>query len=74
MPTHRTGYSAGGFYKEPNPCSAKLTERIVDTTFENGLVLYTGTEFVDGGNGFTVMIGLPFVNEENKIDEILKIL
>lgn len=29
---------------------------------------------MDGGNGFTVMIGLPFVNEENKIDEILKIL
>ena len=29
---------------------------------------------MDEGNGFTVMIGLPFVNEENKIDEILEIL
>lgn len=60
--------------KEPFPRSARLTEKIADAAFENGLVLYPGTGFVDGNNGDMVMIGPPFVVEEKEIDEILQIL
>jgi adenosylmethionine-8-amino-7-oxononanoate aminotransferase len=60
--------------KEPFPRSAKVTEKIVDAAFENGLVLYPGTGFVDAVNGDMVMIGPPFVVEEKETDEILQIL
>ena len=60
--------------KEPFPRSAKVTEKILDTAFEHGLVLYPGTGFVDGVNGDMVMVGPPFVIEEKEIDEILQIL
>jgi 4-aminobutyrate aminotransferase-like enzyme len=60
--------------KEPFPRSAKATEKVVDTAFENGLVLYPGTGFVDGVNGDMVMVGPPLVIEEKEIDEILQIL
>jgi adenosylmethionine-8-amino-7-oxononanoate aminotransferase len=60
--------------KEPFARSAKVTEKIVDTAFENGLVLYPGSGFVDGVNGDMVMVGPPFVIEEKEIDEILQIL
>ena len=46
----------------------------LDTAFENGLVLYPGTGFVDGANGDMVMVGPPFVIEEKEIDEVLQIL
>jgi hypothetical protein len=47
---------------------------MVDLAFENGLVLYPGTGFVDGVNGDTVMVGPPLIIEEAQIDEIIDIL
>ena len=60
--------------KEPFPRTAKFTERVIDSAFENGLVLYPGTGFVDGVNGDMVMVGPPLIIEENQIDEIIEIL
>jgi len=60
--------------KETFPKRDKFTERIVDLAFENGLVLYPGTGFIDGVNGDTVMIGPPLIIEEAQIDEIIDIL
>ena len=60
--------------KEPFQRTEKFTERVIDLAFENGLVLYPGTGFVDGMNGDMVMIGPPFVIEEHQIDEIIEIL
>jgi adenosylmethionine-8-amino-7-oxononanoate aminotransferase len=60
--------------KEPFPRGAKFTERVIDLAFENGLVLYPGTGFVDGVNGDMVMVGPPLTIEENQIDEIIDIL
>jgi adenosylmethionine-8-amino-7-oxononanoate aminotransferase len=60
--------------KEPFPRTAKFTERVIDSTFENGLVLYPGTGFVDGVNGDMVMVGPPLIIEESQIDEIIEIL
>jgi adenosylmethionine-8-amino-7-oxononanoate aminotransferase len=60
--------------KEPFPRGAKFTERVIDLAFENGLVLYPGTGFVDGVNGDMVMVGPPLTIEENQIDEIIDLL
>jgi 4-aminobutyrate aminotransferase-like enzyme len=60
--------------KEPFPRTNKFTERVIDLAFENGLVLYPGTGFVDGVNGDTVMVGPPLIIEEAQIDEIIDIL
>jgi adenosylmethionine-8-amino-7-oxononanoate aminotransferase len=60
--------------KEPFPRTAKFTERVIDSAFDNGLVLYPGTGFVDGVNGDMVMVGPPLIIEENQIDEMIEIL
>jgi adenosylmethionine-8-amino-7-oxononanoate aminotransferase len=60
--------------KEPFPRTEKFTERVIDSAFENGLVLYSGTGFVDGVNGDMVMVGPPLIIEESQIDEIIEIL
>jgi len=60
--------------KEPFPRTAKFTERVIDSVFEHGLVLYPGTGFVDGVNGDMVMIGPPLIIEESQIDEVIDIL
>jgi len=60
--------------KEPFLRSDKFTERVIDLAFENGLVLYPGTGFVDGINGDMVMVGPPLIIEEKEIDEIIEIL
>ncbi|MCJ7699685.1 aminotransferase class III-fold pyridoxal phosphate-dependent enzyme [Candidatus Bathyarchaeota archaeon] len=60
--------------KDPFPRSAKFTEKVIDLAFENGLVLYPGTGFVDGVNGDMVMVGPPLIIQESQIDEIIEIL
>jgi hypothetical protein len=60
--------------REPFPRSERLTEKVIDLAFENGLVLYPGTGFVDGVNGDMIMLGPPFVIEEVQIDEMMDIL
>jgi len=60
--------------KEPFPRTNKFTEKVINLAFENGLVLYPGTGFVDGVNGDAVMVGPPLIIEETQIDEIIDIL
>lgn len=60
--------------KEPFPRGDKFAERVIDLAFENGLILYPGTGFVDGVNGDMVMVAPPLIIEENQIDEIIDIL
>jgi adenosylmethionine-8-amino-7-oxononanoate aminotransferase len=60
--------------KEPFPRTAKFAEKVIDLAFENGLVLYSGTGFVDGANGDMVMVGPPLTIEESQIDVIIDIL
>jgi len=60
--------------KEPFPRTAKFTEKVIDSAFDNGLVLYPGTGFADGVNGDMVMVGPPLIIEESQIDEIIDIL
>jgi len=60
--------------KEPFPRTDRVTEKVIDLAFENGLVLYPGTGFVDGVNGDMVMVGPPLIIEETQIDEIIELL
>ena len=60
--------------KEPFARSLKVAEKVIDLAFENGLVLYPGTGFVDGVNGDLVMVGPPLIIEESQIDELIEIL
>lgn len=60
--------------KEPFSRKERFTERVVDLAFENGLVLYPGTGFVDGINGDMVMVGPPLIIEENQLDELIDLL
>lgn len=60
--------------KEPFPRAERFTEKVIDQAFENGLVLYPGTGFVDGINGDMAMVGPPLIIEEAQIDEIIEIL
>jgi adenosylmethionine-8-amino-7-oxononanoate aminotransferase len=60
--------------KEPFQRTEKFTEGVIDLSFEKGLILYPGTGFVDGINGDMVMVGPPFIIEEDQIDEIIEIL
>lgn len=60
--------------KEPFPRAVKFAETVLDLAFQNGLVLYPGTGFVDGVKGDMVMVGPPFIIEEKQIDELIQIL
>lgn len=60
--------------KEPFPRSERFAERVIDLAFENGLILYPGTGFVDGVNGDMVMMGPPLIIEIGQIDEMLDLL
>jgi len=60
--------------KESFQRNKKFTEKVIDLAFENGLILYPGTGFIDGVNGDMVMVGPPFVIEGDQIDEIIDIL
>jgi adenosylmethionine-8-amino-7-oxononanoate aminotransferase len=60
--------------KEPFPRAVKFAETVLDPAFQNGLVLYPGTGFVDGVKGDMVMVGPPFIIEKKQIDELIQIL
>ena len=47
--------------KEPFPRSEQVTERILASARDAGLLLYSSTGHVDGTNGDLVMLGPPFV-------------
>jgi adenosylmethionine-8-amino-7-oxononanoate aminotransferase len=46
--------------KEPFPRYAQVTERVLATAREAGLLLYSSTGHVDGTNGDLIMLGPPF--------------
>jgi adenosylmethionine-8-amino-7-oxononanoate aminotransferase len=52
------------------PRAAKLTETIVRTARERGLLLYSGTGNADGVDGDVVLLGPPFVVTDNELVRI----
>jgi adenosylmethionine-8-amino-7-oxononanoate aminotransferase len=60
--------------KTPFPPERHFAQRIADTAFEQGLILYPGHGSVDGVAGDHVMIAPPFVITEDQMDELVALL
>jgi adenosylmethionine-8-amino-7-oxononanoate aminotransferase len=58
--------------KAPFSRSARVTERVVGAAREAGLLLYSGTGHVDGGDGDLVMLGPPFVISDEECDLVVE--
>ena len=52
--------------KAPHPRAEHVTERVVAAAREEGLLLYSSTGHLDGGDGDLVMLGPPFVITEEE--------
>lgn len=55
----------------PFPRSAKLTERVVGTARDNGLLLYSSTGAADGRDGDVLLLAPPLVATPADLDEII---
>lgn len=60
--------------KEPFDSQVKYYQRVTHRAFSKGLILYSGSGFVDGGLGDHILIGPPFIITKEQIDEIVGIL
>jgi adenosylmethionine-8-amino-7-oxononanoate aminotransferase len=58
--------------KEPFPRAEKVTERVVAEAKRNGLLLYSSTGHVEGGDGDLVMIGPPFTLTDEESDILVE--
>lgn len=56
--------------RDPFPRSAKLTETIVGTARDAGLLLYSGTGLANGVDGDSILVGPPFVVTDDEMGQI----
>ncbi len=56
--------------KEPFPRARRVTERVVERAFANGLILWSNTGHVDGERGDLVLVAPPFTIEPAELQEI----
>jgi adenosylmethionine-8-amino-7-oxononanoate aminotransferase len=56
--------------RAPFPRADRVTERVVRTARQNGLLLYSGTGLADGTNGDSILLGPPLVVTD---DELVRI-
>ncbi len=57
--------------REPFPRAARVTETIVRTAREHGLLLYSGTGLADGVDGDAILLGPPFVVTDAELEAIV---
>ena len=60
--------------KEPFPRESRFAERLVERSFENGLILWPNVGHVDGQSGDLVMVAPPFTVSEEEISEMVSLL
>jgi adenosylmethionine-8-amino-7-oxononanoate aminotransferase len=58
--------------KEPFPRYAQVTERVLATAREAGLLLYSSTGHVDGTNGDLIMLGPPFTLTDEDVTTLVE--
>ena len=58
--------------REPFARSERVTERVVRTAREAGLLVYSGTGLADGTNGDAILLGPPLVVTDDELDEIAR--
>jgi adenosylmethionine-8-amino-7-oxononanoate aminotransferase len=56
--------------RAPFPRAERVTERVVRTARESGLLLYSGTGLADGTNGDAIVLGPPFVVTDDELTAI----
>jgi adenosylmethionine-8-amino-7-oxononanoate aminotransferase len=58
--------------QEPFPRAEKATERVVAAAKQDGLLLYSSTGHLDGGDGDLVMVGPPFTLTDDEADLLVE--
>lgn len=54
--------------KEPFPLEAKITDRIVDLAFENGLIIYPCRGLINANQGDAILIAPPLVITDSQLE------
>jgi adenosylmethionine-8-amino-7-oxononanoate aminotransferase len=57
--------------REPFPRAERLTERVLRTGREAGVLLYSGTGLADGTNGDAIVVGPPFIVTDDELIAIV---
>lgn len=60
--------------KEPFSPETRFNSQVVETCFQNGLLVYPGTGTVDGVRGDHIQVAPPLVATKEQIDEIIELL
>jgi adenosylmethionine-8-amino-7-oxononanoate aminotransferase len=60
--------------REPVARSAHLTEAVLQAARERGVLFYSGTGNANGVDGDTILIGPPFIVEEDELGRIASVL
>jgi adenosylmethionine-8-amino-7-oxononanoate aminotransferase len=60
--------------REPVPRSARLTEAVLRAARERGVLFYSGTGNANGVDGDTILIGPPFIVEDDELRRIASVL
>ncbi len=60
--------------RAPFPRAARVTETVVRTARDRGLLIYSGTGNANGVDGDTILLGPPFVITEPEIARVVEIL
>jgi adenosylmethionine-8-amino-7-oxononanoate aminotransferase len=58
----------------PFPRADRVTERVVKSARDDGLLLYPGTGLADGTNGDAILLGPPFVITDPELERLVEIL
>lgn len=65
---------ADGASRRPYPRAARVTEAVVAAARDRGVLVYSGTGNADGTDGDTILLGPPFVVEEDELVTIADVL
>ncbi|MFP5342866.1 MAG: aspartate aminotransferase family protein [Candidatus Limnocylindria bacterium] len=60
--------------RRPFPRAARVTEAVVGAARDRGVLVYSGTGNADGTDGDTILLGPPFVVEEDELVTIADVL
>ena len=60
--------------KAPFPRAARLTERVAERAFENGLIVWPNVGHIDGRDGDLIVLAPPFTVTETQVAEMVTIL
>ena len=57
--------------KKPHDSRLRIADRIREAAFENGLILWSTTRFLESGDGDLSVLGPPFVISHEQVDDLV---